>query len=343
MRKKAELNNYGGNLEKRWYIDSYSYGEKKRLWIKAKPNATRYDRAFALLQQIIESHTQPHRGELFEQMNNVLRRKELRKRSYDSYKNICKAFADYVKKPTIKLVTETDVNAWLKYQIENFADKTIDSRIICLRAIFKQSGNPCFDNVNFKLKHSESEFNDIYTEYERSVIEPYLIANNYPLYLATRFLFYSFLRPNELINIRVADIDLRTKTIRIHHSISKVKKTDSIAIIKPLFALIQSSEIMRNPGNFYLFGKLLKPGIKRISKNEITNQHREMLVKLNLYRPRETVFYGWKHTGNVTAYLAGMDIKAIQRMNRHKSLETTEIYLRRLGLYLDRMIFDFEY
>jgi len=43
--------------------------------------------------------------------------------------------------------------------------------------------------------------------------------------------------------------------------------------------------------------------------------------------------YSWKHTGVVTAYNAGVDIKSIQRQCRHSAREMTCNYLKSLGLY----------
>ena len=42
--------------------------------------------------------------------------------------------------------------------------------------------------------------------------------------------------------------------------------------------------------------------------------------------------YGWKHTGNVDSFLAGVDPYDLMRQNRHHSLEQTMNYLRSMGL-----------
>lgn len=85
------------------------------------------------------------------------------------------------------------------------------------------------------------------------------------------------------------------------------------------------------------------PSAEKLSANYATSEHKQVLKELEIYKERITTLYAWKHTGNIHAYLAGMDIKMIQRINRHKSLATTEIYLKKIGLFLDRAIFDFAY
>lgn len=54
----------------------------------------------------------------------------------------------------------------------------------------------------------------------------------------------------------------------------------------------------------------------------------------------ELTLYSWKHTGNVRAYEAGVDILTIQEQNRHHNLAMTEVYLRSLGLRVKRELLD---
>lgn len=107
--------------------------------------------------------------------------------------------------------------------------------------------------------------------------------------------------------------------------------------------IIQESNCLNYPPDFYLFGRDLVPSNIKCPINKPNFQHREALETLAIYRPKITVLYSWKHTGNIFAYLAGVDVKIIQKMNRHSSFETTEIYLRKLGLFLDQRIYDSEW
>ena len=56
----------------------------------------------------------------------------------------------------------------------------------------------------------------------------------------------------------------------------------------------------------------------------------KLIPELNL--SEEYTLYSWKHSGVVSAYNAGVDIKTIQRQCRHSSLEQTDVYLKSLGL-----------
>jgi site-specific recombinase XerD len=48
--------------------------------------------------------------------------------------------------------------------------------------------------------------------------------------------------------------------------------------------------------------------------------------------------YSWKHTGVVSAFQAGLNIKLIQELLRHHSLEMTDIYLKSLGLTINKEV-----
>jgi len=60
-------------------------------------------------------------------------------------------------------------------------------------------------------------------------------------------------------------------------------------------------------------------------------KHKHFLEKLG-FDDRHTL-YSWKHTGVVKAYLAGVDIKSLQRQCHHHSIEMADNYLKSLGLY----------
>ena len=58
----------------------------------------------------------------------------------------------------------------------------------------------------------------------------------------------------------------------------------------------------------------------------MTRTHKTFLKRLGF--DDQHTLYSWKHTGVVQAYLAGVDIKSIQRQCRHSSIEMTRRYAR---------------
>jgi integrase len=332
--KTPTLKDFKGDLSKRWYIDFYEGSERKRTWIKSKPLATIAERAKRELQKVI-SKQKPKNYKLSE----VLSKMNLRKKSIQTYQsdiNLLESlFPDLI---------GIDAEAFKSYCIDKYHSNTVRNKIKNLKAVFA-FGLECGilpDNPFSKLKSLppvESDFHFPFTEYERSKIEPELLKNQ-GLFLFTRFIYYSFTRVKELQNLKVKDIDLRTRTIKIYAENSKTKKAIVKPIVSPLLDLILEYRLLQNPSNFFVFGYNLSPSFEPCQQNLPTNQFNALLKDLDLYRAKETTLYGWKHTGNVNAYLAGMDIRLIQQLNGHSHLETTEIYLRKLGLFLDKRAFD---
>lgn len=66
------------------------------------------------------------------------------------------------------------------------------------------------------------------------------------------------------------------------------------------------------------------------------------MVKKGLIKSRQGyTAYSWKDTGAIAMVRAGLDIVAIQKHLRHKSLATTQVYLQSLGV-INREIRDFK-
>lgn len=365
-----QLRNAKGDLTKRWFVEWWQFDnyarklKKKRVWIstKLKTAKVRYDFADEICKKIVkdlqekeismpqiynEDNHVINLERSFKVMEKAIKNKVLRKKTIQTYYSHARLFYKYLKYKNITSlhkVTTEHAKEYLHFNRMGSAN-TYKNKISHLKSIFNElivlnevKHNPF--SLLKGVKNDDSEFNHPYSDYEKKLIEDYLKANNLPLYYFTRFLFFGFIRPQELINLKVKDVDIRGRVIRVSGSISKTKKNGVIPIIKPLMEVIQESNCLSYPPDFYLFGRDLVPSNIKCPINKPNFQHREALENLGIYRPKITVLYSWKHTGNIFAYLSGVDVKIIQKMNRHSSFETTEIYLRKLGLFLEQKIYE---
>lgn len=145
--------------------------------------------------------------------------------------------------------------------------------------------------------------------------------------LFVRYIYYCFLRPNEIRQLRVGDLLLEDWMIRVPGVVSKNRKTQMI-IVPDAFrpALLPLRE--RGPGE-WLFPSPLDAG-KPLAKNYMYRHHKAILKKLNF--GTEYTLYSWKHTGAVMAAKAGVSVKELQLQLRHHSLDQTDQYLRQMGV-----------
>lgn len=170
-----------------------------------------------------------------------------------------------------------------------------------------------------------------FREQDQIEIEAYL-KNNYPkLYKFTRFVYYGFIRPKEVVKLKILHVDRKRGVILVRSENTKKRELLPVVITSQLGEIIDSMNLDRYPSSHYIFSTGLEPGTKRISRKTVTYRHTKALKECGHYS-KESNLYSWKHTGNCNAYKNGVDIRALQQQNRHSSLATTELYLRSMGL-----------
>ena len=96
--------------------------------------------------------------------------------------------------------------------------------------------------------------------------------------------------------------------------------------------------ILKMNPDWYIFGSQGKPGPYPTKPDTLSKRFRDLRRALDI--DEKYKFYSWKHTGNLDAVLAGVNIKAIQSQNGHVNIEDTDKYLRSLGIEHNQQIRD---
>jgi integrase len=110
---------------------------------------------------------------------------------------------------------------------------------------------------------------------------------------------------------------------------SKNKKAEYISYPDRLQEIL-IDQVKNKSGDRFLFQNQAQNGA--VSKNTMNNRHSGLLKIAGLDAQHHTL-YSWKHTGVVSAYEAGIDLKRIQLQCRHSTVAQTDQYLKSLGLY----------
>lgn len=152
--------------------------------------------------------------------------------------------------------------------------------------------------------------------------------------LFIRFLYYTLARPNELIQLRIRNIDLDNDRLMIPGEASKTRFDEYVGISTHFKKIILDSGIMSFSGDFFLFTKEGVPGpVRYATPQALWRKNQEVLKATGLYEINPNYsLYSYKHSGAISLYTATKDIKLVQRQCRHKTLNQTNEYLRDLGL-----------
>lgn len=152
-------------------------------------------------------------------------------------------------------------------------------------------------------------------------------AEDPQLFLACMFQYYLAVRPgNELRSLKVRDIDLFNNTVVITDESAKAGRR-TIDLPDPLVDICRELQIEKYNLDFYVFGKSKVPGPERVGNNTLRN-------RFNIYRtllklPQTYKFYSMKHTGGGMLLAAGRTIEELRNHMGHKSIESTDHYVRR--------------
>lgn len=168
-----------------------------------------------------------------------------------------------------------------------------------------------------------------YTDNQRKIVKDYLEENEPNLAMFVKCIYYCFIRPKELVELKIKHIDFESKQITIPTEIAKNRIQSGVVIPDAFFEEFKE-RYYNLPGEYFIFGKALIPCDINIRRNRVSEMHKKVIDALHLNK-RHTL-YSWKHTGASVAIKSGMDPYTLMRQLRHSSLEETMTYIKSLGL-----------
>ncbi|MEM6396979.1 MAG: site-specific integrase [Bacteroidota bacterium] len=244
-----------------------------------------------------------------------------RQSSYDDYRTIVKNFCLFLNG---REVTEKLLRTYLARVKASRHGTTFNKYRSVLRRLLIAIGRPDWFDLIPAVKAEETPAR-YFQEHQRKQLAAAIAKKDRELWICVQFIYYTFIRPNELRKLKVGDILLDAGEIRVPAEVSKNRKTQYVAI--PNVFLDQLSYIKhRKPGSLIFPGKTGKP----LGKHTMYRRHMKILEELG-YGKGYTL-YSWKHTGAVALAKAGISIKQIQIQMRHHSLDQTDSYLRQMGI-----------
>lgn len=182
--------------------------------------------------------------------------------------------------------------------------------------------NPC---ERIKALKEEPKKREAMTPEHLQRLSKYLEEHNKYFLLACRMEYYTFIRPEELTNIRIKDIKLKEQKIFVGSDIAKNRKDAMVGMNDELVKLMLDLNTFKHDGNDYLFSTGFKPGKKKISTKIIRNQFYRIRDAMRL--PKTYLFYSLKDSG-IRDLANAEGIVVARDQARHADVSTTNKYLK---------------
>lgn len=172
---------------------------------------------------------------------------------------------------------------------------------------------------------------------ERELLKPALMQNK-ALWLFIQFVYYCWIRPGEVIHIKVKDIDLKEGRIFLYAKNTKNKRSHFVNIPEHFLKELRKLQFPSEQNKFFFAhdGQDKLFGYKQFADNRFTYYHSDIRNKLGM--SEEIKMYSWKRTGVCDAYRNGVGIYHIMKHGRWQDLKEVQTYLEKSGLMLDNNI-----
>ena len=235
-----------------------------------------------------------------------------------------------LKKTNLKSIKYKEVLDFISYLKDNHKSTSVNRVISSLRSYYKflirnkyVFNNP-FNIVNGMKKEKKLPNYFKYNEYEE-LINSIDVSNN--LGIRNKCIFEVLLctgcRVNELVNIKLKDVDINTNEIKVLGKGNKerIVYLGSYAIDSINDYLNIRKDILKNKNNDYLFlnhlgNKLTTRGISEIIDNILKKTCSNLKITPHTFR----------HSFATMMLNEGCSLKSVQELLGHVSLSTTSIY-----------------
>ncbi|MBY0486661.1 MAG: tyrosine-type recombinase/integrase [Flavobacteriaceae bacterium] len=266
--------------------------------------------------------------------------------SYSNFKNRIKKFEAWLnensfKKRDINSINKKVINTYLNEVLVKTSARNRDNTRTDILGVFQVLEDNDIIPVNIlkgiKIIGSKPKKNKSYSSTQEKSIFEYMEANDQLMLLFVKFVSYNFLRPVEVCRLKVEDIDLVDKTIRLQ------TKTDDYKVkILPQILIDDLPDLRNFDKSSFLFGRTgfgqHWPATENNRRNEYSTKFKEIKDKFGL--GVDYGLYSFRHT--FISKLYNVFIKEItpdeaesklMLITGHSTRKALQQYLREIDAY----------
>lgn len=249
------------------------------------------------------------------------------KNTVDNYGIDIKQFNSYVKKD-FNQVTSYDIEQYLKYIANKYAENTIHRKYSSIKSCFKYlNGHEFINNypfTNIKLKKNTKKLPKVLEQKE--VIE-LLNLQNHNNKNASRdqvifeLLYATGIRISELLNIKISDVNIEERMLKVKGKGSKERFVPfGTKCAENLEIYLETYRILFTDQSDFLIVNQQGKQLSRQGCNKIIKKYGKMIGKSNLSA------HMFRHSIATHLLNNGMDLKVVQEILGHSDITTTQIY-----------------
>ena len=316
------------DLSKKWFVYWYDGSRRVRKYGKINQYATQAERERAA-RQLIKELQQSERRRITTTEEAVSQfideqKSQWRPKTLQQYQSTANILFEYLNG---REVGQEVVNHFLQHIKDTRHGTTYNRYVVITRRLLTAAGyKHLFADVELVKAHKTPA--RYFQAHQARRLMACMEDQQPELALFCKFVYFTFIRPGELRLLRVGDVLMDEKEIRIPGNVSKNRKTEHVVIPDAFFPDLEHL-YDRGPGA-YLFPSKKQPG-HPYGKDVMYRRHEKILDHLNF--GRGFTLYSWKHTGAVALVKQGnVNVKELQLQLRHSSLEQTDRYLRQMGV-----------
>lgn len=162
----------------------------------------------------------------------------------------------------------------------------------------------------------------------RKILAAYMKKHDPQLWLLCKMEYYCAIRPNECRQLRICDIDFENRVITVPKNVSKNRMSEPVDVPVQLHNYMKKKfHLDEMPEEYFVFSHGGIPGPTMLGQNNLRFRFDKIRNKLGL--PTYYKLYSFKHTGGIKLVNSGVSTWELQKHFRHKSIDTTEQYIRR--------------
>lgn len=212
---------------------------------------------------------------------------------------------------------------------------TLNNYLTALRMLWGEmvdrdmcQGNPW---KTIKPAREEEKLRRPFTPEERVLVAGEIKKTDYWLFRGLLLQFFCYVRPVELCRLRFKNFQLEKGLLKLESYQTKTWVTRWATLPAAIMPYFQDGVFDQQPGNYFVFGRYMMPGMQSTTENRMYKRHRAILERLRddgrLGPLDGLTWYSWKDTG-ISMHSRRTSLLSTKDQAGHTSTDMTLIYYK---------------